>query len=129
MKTALKAAGLLVCAFPVALVVGAKDNPDTYPFAKGIIAKLDLPAGRITLKTEHGPRAFDFTPRTYIFRGKEKLTPESSNLATASSSITTPTISATPSSGASKSTCPSRRNERPDAPQIFCFQFNSAGLG
>jgi Cu/Ag efflux protein CusF len=76
MKTALKAAGLLVCAFPVALVVGAKDNPDTYPFAKGIIAKLDLPAGRITLKTEHGPRAFDFTPRTYIFRGKEKLTPD-----------------------------------------------------
>src|SRR5213592_3187358 len=84
MRTARKAAVLLVSAFAMGLIVHAEDpsqtkpknRADTYPFAKGIIAKLDLPAKRITLKTEHGPRAFDLTVRTYIFRGTEKLTPD-----------------------------------------------------
>jgi Cu/Ag efflux protein CusF len=82
MKTALKAAAALLLA--CVLIVRAEDAPDpkpkkpadTYPFAKGIISNLDLPAKRIVLKAERGSRAFDLTPRTYIFRGREKLTPD-----------------------------------------------------
>jgi Cu/Ag efflux protein CusF len=84
MRTALKAAVLLVSAVTLGVSAGGGDRSDakpkhpadTYPFAKGIIAKLDLPAQRLTLQTEQGSRAFELTPRTYIFRGKEKLTPD-----------------------------------------------------
>jgi Cu/Ag efflux protein CusF len=84
MKTVPQAAVAVLLALVFALLAAAdtsevaqaksKKLVDTYPFAKGIIEKLDLAARRIMVKTDHGPRAFDLTSRTYIFRGKEKLT-------------------------------------------------------
>jgi Cu/Ag efflux protein CusF len=84
MKTVPKAAVAVLLAFIFALLAVADTNEvtqtkskklvDTYPFAKGTIEKLDLAAKRITVKTDRGPRGFDVTPRTYIFRGKDKLT-------------------------------------------------------
>ena len=86
MKTGPKAAGAVLLTLLFALMAVAETGEvsrvkskipiDTYPFAKGIIEKLDLAAQRITLTTKQGPRAFDLAPRTYIFRGKEKLTPD-----------------------------------------------------
>lgn len=43
------------------------------PFAKGTIEKLDLPQNLLTLKTRDGVETFLLTDRTYIFRGKEKI--------------------------------------------------------
>ena len=84
MKTVPKVAGAVVLTLAFALLALADSNEvaqvrskkpvDTYPFAKGIVEKLDLAAKRVTVRTDHGPRAFDLTPRTYIFRGKDKLT-------------------------------------------------------
>jgi Cu/Ag efflux protein CusF len=84
MKTVLKATGAVLLTLIFTLLGAADTNEvaqakskktvDTYPFAKGIIEKLDLAARRITVKTDRGPRAFDLTSRTYVFRGKEKLT-------------------------------------------------------
>lgn len=43
------------------------------PFARGTLAKLDLTAKTLTLATPEGDRTFLFTPTTYIFRGKQKI--------------------------------------------------------
>jgi Cu/Ag efflux protein CusF len=53
-----------------ALAVADNPSPDR---AKGVLVKLEVNARRITLKTDDGLRTFQLTPRTYIFRGKEKL--------------------------------------------------------
>ena len=42
--------------------------------AKGPIAKIDLPANLITITTKAGSNTFVLTPKTYIFREKEKIT-------------------------------------------------------
>ena len=54
----------------------AKDTkpPAPPPFAKGPIAKLDLAAKQLTLTLKDGPHTYAYTDRTYIFRGKEKIT-------------------------------------------------------
>lgn len=41
--------------------------------AKGSIEKLDLVHKLLTLKTRDGLQTFTWTERTYIFRGKEKI--------------------------------------------------------
>ena len=46
------------------------------PFAKGTIESLDLLRHQFKLKTEDGVRTFTYTANTYIFRGKEKITPD-----------------------------------------------------
>ena len=46
------------------------------PFAKGTIGSIDLLRHQLKLKTEDGVRTFIFTANTYIFRGKEKITPD-----------------------------------------------------
>ena len=43
--------------------------------AKGPIEKLDLPANLITITTRDGPRTYTLTPKTYVFRNKDKITP------------------------------------------------------
>ena len=48
--------------------------PAPPPFAKGPIAKLDLAAKQLTLTLRDGPHTYAYTDRTYIFRGKEKIT-------------------------------------------------------
>jgi Cu/Ag efflux protein CusF len=47
---------------------------ERYPFASGRVERLDLGSQRISLKTSIGARTFEVTARTYIFRGKEKIT-------------------------------------------------------
>ena len=46
------------------------------PFAKGTIDSIDLLRHQLKLKTKGDLRTFTYTARTYIFRGKEKITPE-----------------------------------------------------
>lgn len=47
---------------------------ERYPFASGTVERIDLGSQRISLKTSVGLRSFEVTARTYIFRGKEKIT-------------------------------------------------------
>jgi hypothetical protein len=68
------AAGLLLT---VVLLVSAPAPAQTnavVPFARGTIVKLDPKSGEMLLKTSKGERTYWLTPRTYIFRGEEKLT-------------------------------------------------------
>ena len=51
-------------------------TPLPYPFARGTLAALDLPAHTIGVNTDAGPQNFLLTPTTYIFRGKQKITPD-----------------------------------------------------
>ena len=46
------------------------------PFAKGPIEKIDLANKRLTLKTRDGTETIAWTERTYVFRGKEKISPD-----------------------------------------------------
>jgi hypothetical protein len=63
-----------VCLLCVSLAGTLAATDDRSPNrAKGILVKLELNAHRITLKTDQGSRTFALTPRTYIFRGKEKI--------------------------------------------------------
>jgi hypothetical protein len=43
------------------------------PFAKGAILQIDRNSQLFLLDTPDGPREFLWTPKTYVFRGKEKL--------------------------------------------------------
>lgn len=47
---------------------------ERYPFARGTIKQLDFSNKRISITTPSGLRSFGVTARTYIFRGKEKIT-------------------------------------------------------
>ena len=47
---------------------------DRYPFAKGVIEKLNVAAGQIILAESDGPLKFAINDRTYLFRGKDKIT-------------------------------------------------------
>ena len=44
--------------------------------AQGNLLAIDLAAKRLTIQTADGPAIFSLAPNTYIFRGKEKLTPD-----------------------------------------------------
>ena len=50
----------------------AKPEPRP-PFAKGPIEKIDLANKHLTLKTRDGSETIAWTERTYVFRGKEKI--------------------------------------------------------
>jgi Cu/Ag efflux protein CusF len=52
----------------------AEDTVYRYPFAAGTIEKLDPHTRRIVLDTTQGQQVMIVTDRTYLFRGKEKLT-------------------------------------------------------
>jgi hypothetical protein len=43
------------------------------PFVRGAVVRLDPKSGELLLKTPKGERTYWLTPRTYIFRGEEKL--------------------------------------------------------
>ena len=59
---------------------GAEFTPDQrrmplpYPFARGDLTKIDTAAQRITVNTDNGERDFTLTPKTYIYRGPQKIT-------------------------------------------------------
>jgi Cu/Ag efflux protein CusF len=69
----------LLCVLLTGTIVFANPKPAPTPVvpnrAKGPIEKLDLPANLITLTTKEGPRTFLLTPKTYVFRNKDKITP------------------------------------------------------
>jgi hypothetical protein len=46
------------------------------PVAKGTLQDIDLLRRQLKLKTEDGVRTFTYTGRTYIFRDKQKITPD-----------------------------------------------------
>ena len=52
----------------------AKQRRAKAPIAKGTLETIDLLRRQLKLKTEDGMRTFTYTPRTYIFRDKEKIT-------------------------------------------------------
>lgn len=45
-----------------------------HPIAKGPIEAIDAARQQLTIRTKQGTRTFGLTDRTYIFRGKEKIT-------------------------------------------------------
>lgn len=46
------------------------------PFAKGTLDSVDLLRHQLKLKTKDRVHTFTYTANTYIFRGKEKITPD-----------------------------------------------------
>jgi Cu/Ag efflux protein CusF len=54
--------------------VRAEDPANIYPFAAGTIKTMDSSGKLLTVVTAKGTRTFGVTERTYIYRGKEKLT-------------------------------------------------------
>lgn len=68
----------LVALFSFATTTRAEDEkPEPRPpFAKGPIEKIDLANKHLTLKTHDGSETFAWTERTYVFRGKEKISPD-----------------------------------------------------
>ncbi|MGD1018037.1 MAG: hypothetical protein ABSA12_01835 [Verrucomicrobiia bacterium] len=44
------------------------------PFAKGTLTDIDFQRHELRLRTADGVRTFAYTPRTYIFRDKDKVT-------------------------------------------------------
>jgi hypothetical protein len=45
-----------------------------YPFARGTLERLNTGTRQLSVRTPDGTRNFEVTPRTYIFRGKDKIT-------------------------------------------------------
>ena len=45
-----------------------------YPFARGVLVRFDAPASELILKTPTNEFSCFLMPKTYIFRGEEKLT-------------------------------------------------------
>ena len=54
----------------------AEDAANHYPFAAGTIQKLDANARLVTILTPKGSQTLALTDRTYLYRGKDKLTPD-----------------------------------------------------
>ncbi len=67
---------LLIASLTVTLtvVVRAEDPANMYPFAAGTIQTVDKSGKIFTLATAKGPLTVALTDRTYLYRGKEKLT-------------------------------------------------------
>jgi len=75
------AAAFLLCVLLFANAAAETDpdqrrTPLPYPFARGTLTTLDLPARTIAVNTDIGPKTFLLAPTTYIFRGKQKITPD-----------------------------------------------------
>ncbi len=49
--------------------------PALTPFAKGILEKVDLANRQLVVQIDGSTHTFHWTDRTYVFRGKEKITP------------------------------------------------------
>ncbi|GEM_PF-4126903 len=65
----------LLLAVVLLLAASAPAQTNTVaPFVRGAIVRLDPKSGELLLKTPKGERTYWLTPRTYIFRGEEKLT-------------------------------------------------------
>ncbi len=64
---------LLVAFLLLQLSAWAQTN-DVAPFARGTVVQIDSKSGELHLKTPDGDRTYFLTPRTYIFRGEERLT-------------------------------------------------------
>lgn len=58
----------------VATTAAAQDTTYEYPFAKGLVEKVDSATKKITVNTTAGSHIFIVTDRSYLFRGKEKVT-------------------------------------------------------
>ena len=54
----------------------ARQRRAKLPFAKGTLLLNDVLRRSFNLQTENGTRTFTYTDRTYIFRGKERITPD-----------------------------------------------------
>jgi hypothetical protein len=67
---ALLAASLLLAT----VVTGADDPGNQYPFAAGKIQNVDASGQLLTITTPKGSKTMALTERTYLYRGKEKLT-------------------------------------------------------
>jgi Cu/Ag efflux protein CusF len=52
----------------------ARQQRQNLPFAKGTLKGIDFLRHELKLKTVDGVRTFTYTPRTYIFRDKDKVT-------------------------------------------------------
>jgi len=58
---------------PAATDPGQKPPARFSPFAKGTILEIDRNSSLFLLDTADGQRQFFWTPNTYVYRGKEKL--------------------------------------------------------
>ena len=52
----------------------ARQQRQNLPFVKGTLKGIDFLRHELRLKTADGVRTFTYTPRTYIFRDKDKVT-------------------------------------------------------
>lgn len=53
-----------------------RQQRQSLPFAKGTLTDIDFQQHALRVKTVDGERTFAYTPRTYIFRDKVKITME-----------------------------------------------------
>ena len=60
----------------IAAASTAQDTTYEYPFAKGMIETVDVVSKRITVNTTAGSRVFIVTDRSFLYRGKEKISVE-----------------------------------------------------
>lgn len=74
MKSRVLFVATLLLALAPAIPGRAEDTVYRYPFMAGSIEKLDPYTRRIVLDTTKGQQTLIVTDRTYLFRGKEKLT-------------------------------------------------------
>jgi len=54
----------------------AKQRRAKLPLAKGTLKEVDLLRHQLKVATEDGVRMFTYTARTYMFRDKDKITPD-----------------------------------------------------
>lgn len=64
-----------LCLLALGAVAATNNVPQTGLDAGSVLA-LDLATKQLTLQTVAGPQTYRLTPRTYIFRDKDKLTPD-----------------------------------------------------
>jgi hypothetical protein len=65
---------LVVASLLVLMPARADDAGNHYPFAAGTIRKVDASGKLLIIATPAGSQTLAVTERTYLFRGKEKLT-------------------------------------------------------
>jgi len=66
---------ILFCAWISAVHAQQSQSlPAGYPFVRGVLLQLHAKSGELRLKTPSGEQSFFLTPKTYIFRGQEKIT-------------------------------------------------------
>jgi Cu/Ag efflux protein CusF len=63
----------LICS--VALFAQTDSAPSLIPFTKGVLEKVNLANKQLVVRVEQSSHTFQWTDRTYVFRGKEKISP------------------------------------------------------